>query len=75
MSAGRKGAQGRGPQKSLGLVAFGDLCVFGVPWRSRVPVLDLCPFARFPRPLLYGRNDISKSSASTFGQRPRSGGR
>jgi hypothetical protein len=53
-SAGRKGAQGWGPQKSQSTVVTADWRVFGVPWRSRVPVLDCCPFARLPGSLLKG---------------------
>ena len=48
---------------------------FRVPLRSRVPVLDSCPFARLPGPLLKGHEGIGENSASTLGQRLRSHGR
>jgi hypothetical protein len=69
-SAGRKGAQGWGPQKSPSTVVAADWRVFGVPWRSRVPVLDLCPFARLPGSLLKGHKVIGTDSASNPGAAP-----
>src|ERR687889_377344 len=69
-SAGRKGAQGWGPQKSQSTVVTADWRVFGVPWRSRVPVLDLCPFARLPGSLLKGHKGIETDSASSPGAAP-----
>ena len=69
-SAGRKGAQGWGPQKSQSTVVTADWRVFGVPWRSRVPVLDCCPFARPPGSLLKGHKGIETDSASNPGAAP-----
>ena len=69
-SAGRKVAQGWGPQKSQSTVVIADWRVFGVPWRSRVPVLDSCPFARLPGSLLKGHKGIETDSASNPGAAP-----
>jgi hypothetical protein len=56
-------------------VVTATLRVFGVPLRSRVPVLHWCPFARFPGSLFEGHKGIGTNGSSTLGQRLRSDGR
>jgi len=65
----QEGSARVGTPKITGYGGCTDSRVFGVPWRSRVPVLDLCPFARLPDSLLEVHSESRKSRASAFGHR------